>query len=188
MSSSFLIESQYSEAIDMAYNFCLQCAPLHDVPRAMHFGVLLNGRRPVGCKVFTNAVNVRDTARGPNWLRAQDGSNERSIHAEARAAQYTTTTMNSRRARRHNIYSANGILVCRFTYKKDCDIRECLRFSLPCKHCVEVLSRCGFSSVVFSTGDLDRPWEKLTMKKLLSDPRVQPISRLRTRTTDSVAK
>lgn len=150
----------------------------HDVMRAMHFAVLLHGRRPVG-NVFTNAVNIGDSFRGPHWTRAADRFADRSIHAEARAAQraFVPAIVQTRRARRkaerQSIGTADGLLVCRLNPAGK------LRFSLPCEKCVQVLARCNFRFVVYSTGDPDTPWHKISLRRLQSDSRVAPASFLR---------
>lgn len=150
----------------------------HDIVRSMHFAVLLCGRRLVGNAV-TNAVNIRDSFRGPRWTRAQDVCDDRSIHAESRAAyrahlpEHAQSKRRRRKAMRQSVGSADGILVCRFSSSG----RLC--FSLPCSKCVEVLARNKFRFVVYSTGDEARPWHKISLCQLLCDDRVQPVRRLR---------
>jgi hypothetical protein len=149
----------------------------HDVPRAMHYAILLAGRRSVGNAV-TNAINIRDSFRGPNWSQAQDDHSDRSVHAEARAAfRAAPKNLHSKRARRkamrQSVGAADGVLVCRVNRGG----RLC--YSMPCSKCVEVLARGGFRFVVFSTGDEARPWCKISLSRLLIDDRVQPVRALR---------
>lgn len=150
----------------------------HDVVRSMHFVVLLRGRRPVG-GVFTNAINVCDAFRGPKWTQAGDSCADRSIHAEARAAHrvFVPDSVSSKRARRkamrQSVGPADGMLVCRLT------VGGRLRYSLPCAKCVQVLARCNFQFVVYSTGDEHAPWHKISVSRLALDERVMPVRRLR---------
>lgn len=181
------IQKQYSAAIrrvqeNQVWKRCVggKSGSQHDVTRAMHFAILLRGRRPIG-HVFTNAMNVGDSSRGPQWTRAADSLNDRSIHAEARAAHrafvpsHIRSRHEKRKASRSSIGTADGILVCRIS-----DLGK-LRFSLPCENCVKVLARCKFRFVVYSTGDPERPWHKISLEMLQVDNRVLPSSRLRRR-------
>lgn len=183
--SSLLVEQQYAAAIQLIYDSFEQISKHHDVRRAMHFVVLLRGRRPAATKIFTNAVNVSDAWRGPEWVRVQGNDGVRSIHAEARAAQQTfvpdrhQSRRAKRRAQRSAVAKADGMLVCRIIDSSSTDLASRLRFSLPCAHCTRILSKCQFSFIVYSTGEPHEPWKKVSIAQLLNDERVQPVVRLR---------
>jgi hypothetical protein len=181
MSNIHNIDKQFANVIHNVRSTFAQSkmgrGSIHDVPRAMHLAILLAGRRSVG-NVVGNAVNVRDAFRGPRWTRAQGNSDDRSLHAEARAAvralpKSVTNRKRKRKALRQSVGAADGVLVCRLNSAG----RLCN--SMPCSHCVDILARCGFRFVVFSTGDEARPWCKMSLSRLLVDERVQPVRRLR---------
>lgn len=171
------VTSQFSDAIGFLRNG-IRDLQWHTVPRSMHFALLLRGRR-FYAQIFSNAVNTSEAFRGPILTRARDQLADRSVHAEARAAFRANVRGNdtSKRARRksmrQSVTSADGILVCRRTNQgKLCN-------SLPCEKCVEVLRRCKIRFVVYSTGDESRPWAKISLEKLQTDPRVLPVRALR---------
>ncbi len=172
-----IVSAQYSSAIEFIEK---NRSEWHDVPRAMHFALLLQGRR-FSQRLFSNAINTNEAFRGPTMTRARDCLGDRSVHAEARAAFRADVRGNdrSKRARRktmrQSVASADGVLVCRLTHEgKFC-------FSLPCEKCVEVLAKCKIRFVIFSTGNESRPWEKISLQKLLTDERVKPVRALRER-------
>ena len=169
------VSRQYADAIDFLQNYEYKC---HDVRRAMHFALLLKGRRFLK-RVFPNAVNTNEAFRGPTLTRARDRLGDRSVHAEARAAYRAQVRDNdhSKRARRKTmrqaVMIADGVLVCRRSHQgKFC-------YSLPCEKCVQVLASCKIRFVIYSTGDESRPWDKISLEKLLSDRRVMPVRALR---------
>ena len=175
--SDFDVNQQYASAIAFLQTYQTE---YHDVQRAMHFAVLLQGRRFCP-RVFCNAINTSESFRGPTFTRARDHLGDRSIHAEARAAFRANVRGNdkSKRARsktmRQAVASADGVLVCRRTHQgKLCN-------SLPCTKCVEVLVEHRIRFVVYSTGDESRPWRKISVQKLQSDERVMPVRCLRDR-------
>lgn len=146
----------------------------HDVPRAMHFCVLLRGRKPVG-PVFTNAVNVHSARHSPLWSRRLFGDDDHSVHAEARAAQRAIVVgqhrlPSNRRARKNQqqsaVGAADGLIVARYGGSGG----QQLMMSMPCLHCANLLASLGFKFVVYSTGDSKEQWRKVTLEALLRDP------------------
>ncbi len=173
-----IVPRQFSAAISFVINESTGLEK-HDVPRSMHFALLLRGRGYFN-RVFSNAVNTNEAFRGPILTRVQDEKSDRSVHAEARAVFRSQVRGNdtSKRARRKTmrqaVVCADGVLVCRLNKNGK------LCYSLPCKKCVEVLAKHKIRFVVYSTGDESRPWEKISLQKLLQDERVMPVRKLRT--------
>lgn len=133
----------------------------------MHIAVLLRGRRVVGDPV-TNAVNVYGARAGPRWVRTLSSNDDRSVHAETRAAQRLGAIRGgrfapqSRRARRaadrRTVGAANGVCVGRFSRS------GALRLSRPCLDCVRTMRDAGLRFVVYS-GD-DGAWHKESLTAL----------------------
>lgn len=169
-----LIAKKYQRAISLVWKK-FQSAWISGAPATLHFAILLRGTRPIGTALM-NDINVSDAFCGPKWSPGLSKSAERSIHAEARAAQRsfvrkTSGTSSRRKARRKTVGVANGVVVCRITNAGT------LALSKPCAECVGILARCNIRFVVYSvTGG---HWDKKSIKQLQNDPSVKK-TRLKT--------
>jgi deoxycytidylate deaminase len=142
-------EQQYSIAINRLFQYFKCSCKCHDVRRAMHFAILVCGRKPVNNPV-TNARNVKASQ---TWIRTLQGNADKSIHAEARAIQHMF-------GKNHSLGRANGVVVCRFGRDGG------LKMSLPCLDCVCILARSGIQYAVYSTSDGN--WVKKSIAQLLT--------------------